>query len=222
MNYYKILNEKEKHHKMQYKTGLNIDLLPFNPSGNCQPGGIYFAEKDILGFLNYGPWIRKVTLPEDAQVYENPGLPKKWKSNKVILGRKYKITAKIIQKLLDEGVDPNINVSYPLRWAANNGHLEIAKVLIGGGADPKAVNSEPLQLAAKNGNLQMTKLLIPISDPNTGDMYALRLAAANDHFDVVKELIPVSNISKFAKYWIKNSCENQEIKDLILSYKKES
>ena len=35
MNYYKILNESENHQGLQYKTGLNIDPKPFNPSGDC-------------------------------------------------------------------------------------------------------------------------------------------------------------------------------------------
>ena len=74
MNYYKILNKDERHYSLQYKTGLNVDPKPFNPNGNCEPGGIYFSREDILAFLGYGPWIRKVTLPKDALVYENPGV----------------------------------------------------------------------------------------------------------------------------------------------------
>jgi len=70
MNYYKILSKDEYHYDLQYKTGLNVDPKPFNPSGNCEPGGIYFSREDILAFLDYGPWIRKVTLPKDALVYE--------------------------------------------------------------------------------------------------------------------------------------------------------
>jgi hypothetical protein len=85
------MNIKEKHHGMQYQTGVNIDIVPFNPSGDCKPGDIYFAREDIFAFLSYGPWIRKVTLPEDAQVYENPGTPRKWKADKVILGEREKI-----------------------------------------------------------------------------------------------------------------------------------
>jgi len=64
MNYYKILSKDECHHDLQYKTGLNVDPKPFNPCGNCEPGGIYFSREDILAFLGYGPWIRKVTLPK--------------------------------------------------------------------------------------------------------------------------------------------------------------
>ncbi|MDD4082362.1 MAG: hypothetical protein PHD05_03145, partial [Sphaerochaetaceae bacterium] len=122
MDYYKILNEKEYHHGLQYKFGLNIDPKEFNPSGDCEPGGIYFSREDILAFLDYGPWIRKVTLPDDVRVYENPSGPRKWKADKVILGKKEKITAKVIKRLIDEGADPKANNNYPLMWAATNGH----------------------------------------------------------------------------------------------------
>ena len=130
MNFYKITNESETHNGMQYKTGLNVDIQQFNPKGDCKSGGIYFSREDILAFMEYGKWIRKVTLPENAKVYENPGSPKKWKADKVILGRKYKITPKKIKQLIKEGADPKAGGSEALRWAANNGHLEIVKLLI--------------------------------------------------------------------------------------------
>ena len=222
MNFYKILNEKENHNELQYKTGLNIDPLQFNPSGDCEPGGIYFANKDILGFLSYGVWIRKVTLPEDSQVYKNPGSPEKWKANKVILGRKYKITAKIIQKLIDEGADPNANNNHALRWAAKNGHLEVVKVLINSGADPKANNSLALSLAAENGHFKVIKLLIEYeADPKALNSYALKWAARIGHLEIVKLLIPISDITETVKEWTEKFCNNQEIKNLILNYKKE-
>ena len=92
MKYYKITNKEECHNDMIYKTGLNIDILPFNPSGDCEEGGIYFSDiKNILSFINYGPWIREVTLPENEEIYENPGHLKKWKSHRVILGERRRI-----------------------------------------------------------------------------------------------------------------------------------
>ena len=89
MFYYKILNEDETHYGMQYKNGLNVDILPFNPSGDCTHGGIYFSREDILAFLGYGIWIRKVTIPKDAKVYENPGYPKNGKPIKSYLVEKF-------------------------------------------------------------------------------------------------------------------------------------
>ena len=105
MNYYKILNENEWHRGMCYRTGWNVDIKPFNPYGNCETGGLYYAREDILAFLEYGSWIRKVTIPSFAQVYCNPGYPKKWKAQQIILGERKRITTKIIQKLIEEGAN---------------------------------------------------------------------------------------------------------------------
>jgi len=186
MNYYKILNEEESHHNLQYKTGLNIDPYPFNPSGDCQPGGIYFASNDILAFLEYGPWIRKVTLLEDTQVYENPGRPKKWKANKVLLGERRRINIEVIQELLNEGADPKIKT---LQWAARNGYLEIVKLLIPI-SNSKLDNSYALQWAAMKGHLEIVKLLIDSgADPNMNNSHALRWAVGNGHLDIIKLLI---------------------------------
>ena len=40
--YFKIVNP-DGHHDLVYHEGYNEDPLPFNPTGDCEPGGIYFA-----------------------------------------------------------------------------------------------------------------------------------------------------------------------------------
>jgi len=190
MNYYKILNKEENHNGLQYKTGLNIDPLQFDPSGDCEPGGIYFASKDILVFLDFGPWIRKVTLPDDAQIYKNPKSPEKWKADKVILGERKRIDINVIQELIDEGADPKAQNSYTLNWAVGNGYLEIVELLIKRGADPKTDNSWPLQWAARNGYLKIVKLLVKYgADPRADDSEALKVSSRENHLEVVKFLI---------------------------------
>jgi len=152
MNFYKILNKTENHYGLKYKSGLNIDPIEFNPYGTCEPGGIYFSREDILAFIDHGIWIRKVTLPEDARVYENPGKIRKWKADKVILGERELITTTVVKRLIEEGADPKADKSWPLRWAADHGHLNIVKLLIPL-SDPKARNSEALRWAALCGHL---------------------------------------------------------------------
>ena len=192
MKFYKIMNNDETHHGIKYKTGLNVDPVPFNPSGDCEKGGIYFAGEDILAFLDYGIWIREVVVPENAQVYENPGTPKKWKADQVILKKRKKITLKVIEELIAEGADPKADSSRALRWAAENGHTECVKLLIPV-SDPKAGNSYALRKAAENGHTECVRLLIPVSDPKADNSYALRWAARNGHTECVKLLIPVSD-----------------------------
>ena len=89
--YYKILNSKWNHHEFQYKLGLNIDTIPFNPTGSCQSGGLYYTdEKHIVKFFEYGCDIAEVEIPEDANVYKDPR-EDKWKADKLIILRVYPI-----------------------------------------------------------------------------------------------------------------------------------
>jgi len=129
MPYYKITNETETHNGLKYKTGLNLDPRPWNPSGNCEPGGIYFSREDILAYLDYGCWLRKVTLPPDTPIYANPGTVVKWKAPRVILGRRVKITAGVIRRLIAAGADVHVYDDWPLCWASENGRVEVVKVL---------------------------------------------------------------------------------------------
>jgi len=187
MKYYKILNEKENHRGLQYYDGLNIDILPFDPSGSCEPGGIYFSRKDILAFIDYGPWIREVTLPPDAQVYKDHDDIEKWKADKVILGKRRRINAEVIQSLLNEGCNAKVEDSFALQWAAYNGHTEIVKLLIPH-SDVKSLNSSALRWAARHGHTEIVKLLIPLSNVKDCDSEALRWASENGHTEIVKLL----------------------------------
>jgi ankyrin repeat protein len=190
MDFYKILNKEEKHYDLQYQTGLNIDPVQFDPSGNCKPGGIYFAKEDILAFLGYGSWIRKVTLPENAQVYENPGEPKKWKADRVILGEREYIDGNVIKRLIKEGANPTVNNSYPLQITAKQGNVEAVKVLLEAGADPSADDSLALQWAAEKGNIEIIKMLLEKGvDPKADDSCALVWAAGDGHLETVKLLL---------------------------------
>lgn len=87
--YYKVLNADLKHYDFQYKTGLNIDHVPFNPKGLCQPGGLYYTDaKNIAKFLDYGCYLANVKIPTDAKIYRElitNGSNKtiKWKADKI-------------------------------------------------------------------------------------------------------------------------------------------
>ena len=155
MDNYKITNKNEEHYGLQYHDGLNIDPVPFNPSGNCEPGGIYYANKDILAFLSYGCWLRKVTIPDDAQVYENPGTPKKYKADKVILGERIKITLDVIEGLISEGADAKNKEVF--RSACEYGCTDIVKILIKYGANAK--NEAAFEWACEYGCTDIVEIL---------------------------------------------------------------
>ncbi len=71
MKYYRLTNEIELHRGMQYKTGINTDILPFNPSGECSAGGLYFLSEaqlvqccvQVVEFY----WIREVTFDDPEE-----------------------------------------------------------------------------------------------------------------------------------------------------------
>jgi hypothetical protein len=91
--YYKVTNKDEIHNEFQYKTGLNVDTIPFNddPTESCVKGGLYFTDLDhIIEFFNYGCWVREVKIPKDAKVIKDPD-GNKWRADKIILGRRYSI-----------------------------------------------------------------------------------------------------------------------------------
>jgi len=159
MKYYKILNKEENHHGFQYKTGLNIDTIKFNPVGSCEEGGLYFSRKDIFAFLDCGSCLRKVTLPKDAKVYKDPKSPEKWKADKIILGKREKITLKVIKRLVKEGADIHANNDLALRLASYNGYLGIVKYLVSKGADIHVFDDYALIWASRNGHLSVVKYL---------------------------------------------------------------
>jgi ankyrin repeat protein len=190
MKAYKILNKEENHHSLQYKTGLNIDPMPFNPSGDCKPGGIYYAREDILAFLNYGPWIREVTLPDGDEEYKNPGKPVKYKAHQVILGERKTITAEVIKQLLDEGANIHAWNDLALKWAAKYGHTETVRLLLDRGADIHAYHDEALKWAATHGYTKTVKLLLDRgANIHAWDDEALRWATLCGHTETVKLLL---------------------------------
>ena len=171
-----------------------MDPLPFNPREDCEEGGIYFASVDIIAFLNYGSWIREVTLPEGEEVYTNPGTPVAYKAHRVILGERRKITLDVIKELVADGCDPRvysneIGKDCVLVWAAENGHLEIVKYLISLGCDPRMENNYTLKGAVWNGDLEMTKYLVSIGYNPVTNSAALMCAARTGHLEILKYLI---------------------------------
>jgi hypothetical protein len=80
----KFMNDNDTHFGMTYKTGINVDVVQFNPNGKCCDGGIYLATLDgFVGYYNrYGSYARRAYLEDDAKVYVEHH---KIKCDKVIL-----------------------------------------------------------------------------------------------------------------------------------------
>lgn len=81
----KCLNNELTHFGFLYKIGLNEDHIPFNPSGSCNSGGLYFTTNDnIKDFVSFGLNIGLIELCNAAQFYIDPE-GKKFKTNKFII-----------------------------------------------------------------------------------------------------------------------------------------
>ncbi len=69
--YYKLTEYDFKSRGFEYKLGLNMDTKPFNPSGCCSGGGLYFCELENLHqFENYGNYLTPIVVPYDIPVYK--------------------------------------------------------------------------------------------------------------------------------------------------------
>lgn len=93
MHFIKLLTFEQIHNGLKYSKGLIIDPVPFNPEGECQRGGMYFIVAHNIGkWLEYSYkkmyWIRRVKIPNNAQVYIEKD---KFKADKFILGKKKRI-----------------------------------------------------------------------------------------------------------------------------------
>ena len=193
MKFYKTLNERENHNGLQFHEGRVNDPRPFKKTGSCVPGGIYFAPvTTILAFLNYGPWLREITVPDDVQMVQDPGYgPEKYRASSVVLGPRERWSdPKVMRRLIAEGADIHAGSDFALRWASRNGHTETVRTLLDAGADVRAEDDLALRWAAECGHTETVRTLLDAgADVHAEDSAALRWAAENGHTETVQVLV---------------------------------
>jgi hypothetical protein len=167
MKYYKVLRKNKVHKGFKYQKGLNVDTVPFNPD-IYMPGGLHFASRDILAFVCHGPWLAEVTIPENAQVYQNLAYnPEVRKADCIFLGNCRRITAKVLQDLITEGANLHVLGDHALRWFAQNGRVEMVQVLLANGADVHSGEEYALRAALANGHDECASILLAAgANPN--------------------------------------------------------
>ena len=202
--YFKILREDLTHHGYTYHNGLNVDPNPFDSTPNCR-GGLFFAdEKKILRFCDYGTKIVEVTVPDGEAIVL---VEEKYKAHRIILGQIRELwTKETFEWLISCGVDIYADNDLALRFASENGHMEVVKLLLESGADVHAEGDYALRWAAKNGYDEVVKILLELgADVHIRDDFALRWASANGHLEVVKFLLEsganVHARNNFALHW---------------------
>jgi hypothetical protein len=191
MGYFKIFNESDKHNNFQFQNGLNIDSQEFNPNPDQKyvKGGFYFSnENNILWFLSYGNFIREVEIPENETNIVH--FEDKSRAKSLFLHPKKDLRKlKTWLWLKQKNVNLNVNEDQALRWAAQNGYLEIVEFLLENSANLKTNENYALSEAARNGHLEIVKFLVKNgANVHAWNNYALRWAAENNHLEVVKYL----------------------------------
>ena len=186
--FFKIV-DPQGHHGLVYHNGYNEDPLPFNPSGDCEPGGIYFSSRDIFLFYDYGTELYEVEPV--GEIYENPGEPKKYKAHALNMKYVGKIDeVNTIKYLLKNGADIHADDDYALRSCVKKGYLKVVKYLIEQGADIHTRNDSSLRFASEYGRLETVKYLVEQgANIHANDDEALINAALSRNLDVVKYLV---------------------------------
>lgn len=121
----KFMCTNDKHYEMQYVTGRNLDILPFNGKGRCSPGGIYVTTIGtwMEHYSDYGNYARRVRIDPDALVYIED---KQLKCDEVVLEERFlkddllkilfteyiqylrdKKSTEIVDKFINEMIDSN-------------------------------------------------------------------------------------------------------------------
>ena len=89
----KLTSESCIHNGVKYKEGRIDDILDFDPTGSCKPGGLYFVEFDnFVHWMEYGGkkmvYLWDVEIPNDCEVYDEGN---KYKTNCFIITNKINI-----------------------------------------------------------------------------------------------------------------------------------
>ena len=192
--YFKITNSAENHHNFQYVNGLNVLKDKFNddPSESCCPGGLYFTNaENIFKFLDYGIYLREITLPTENPDFRLVADDDKWRANMIILGERRDLSnIDTFKYLITQGANIHTSDNYALAWSARKGYLDIVRLLVNSKVDINAGEDLALVLAAQSGHLDVVQFLVEhganIHSRNNG---ALRWSVVRGHLNILQYLI---------------------------------
>jgi hypothetical protein len=238
--YVKITNNDECHNGFQYQDGLNIVNKPFEQTGSCASGGLYFTDlENVHNFYYYGVWLRIIEIPTDAQVVEDPDTThgKKWRTDKMILHERYylydpetikkfdlKITEPYVSKYVDLFSTKNQkntelqlsfkNVSRALHLASANGLVKVLEWLKKSGL-PLKYTEDALNLASQYGHVEVLDWWLNSKLPLKYDENALHLASGNGHVNVLDWWLNSKLPLKYTENALNIASENGHVKVLM-------
>jgi ankyrin repeat protein len=135
-----------------------------------------------------------------------------------------------VMDLTNRGVDINMTGGgtldfSPLMWAAEEGNVEMIKLLLDKGADPNLTNRRgmcALLLAAKNGHIQCVGFLLERGaavECETQGVTPLHAAVAYGHFDIVRMLLEYgAKDNKGLALETASQLKNEEIMHLLSQF----
>lgn len=189
--FYKITNKNECHNDYQYTDGLNILPDTFIENKSCGKGGFYFADvKNILKFLDFGIYLREITLPTTNPDFKMVQVDDKYKSNMIILGKKYSLfEPETFQKLINEKaslVDSKECISNFVIKHNKPAIFELVKRYVN--FNRYDFNHSHLYKACTNGCTEIVKFLAELKF-NLQNETAFTSAVDNNHTEIVKIII---------------------------------
>ena len=99
--YFKVLSSNLTHHGYKYNLGkINILEEEFNPSGECEGGGLYAIIKidDVKKFKYYGIYVCTLNICDDSKVFMPYANDYKFKTDKLILSKKLLLLNEFVQR----------------------------------------------------------------------------------------------------------------------------
>ncbi|ANB51113.1 hypothetical protein [Powai lake megavirus] len=130
--FYKFIDEGWIQRGFLYNEGLNILDKPFEKTGSCVPGGLYFTDiKNIHNYLSFGTRLVEVTIPIDAQVVIDDYDSHKWRADKIIIKNIGIITdIDTIKYLINEGANFTKYIPKFFDTSIKNNNFELLKYLL--------------------------------------------------------------------------------------------
>jgi ankyrin repeat protein len=206
--YFKITNEEENHHGLQYRDGLVKDNLPFAREGSCVPGGIYFTDLKFIPFyFTYGVYIREVTVPPDAEFVKDND---KYRASKVILGpRRHLKDIATWQYLINLGLDISDYNNMLFEFAICNGYFELFIFLLGFGTYNDHLIC--LNMAIHYGNLEIVSFLLHVNNCIKIENSIFISAILNGNLDIIKLLLETDKKFKISYLHLKLACSKSSL-----------
>lgn len=176
------------HRGMVYHDGINEDFIPFNTSCRCDEGGLYFASRDILSFIDYGSDVYEVE--PIGEVVEISNYTHKFKAHALYMKRLGEwCDINVFKYLVESGADIHTCDDYVFCEASARGYIDVVKFLIELGVDVHTCHDFAVRTAARHGYLDLVKFLVESgADFRVYGDIAYSTAAEFKHYHVTRYL----------------------------------